>query len=152
MWLSAWLASLELEVDVPLPEGVADPTAPSSTSGLAAEAFLQYAWQVATTNKTSLNVSRTEQDGVVVRQGWQPALPVFTCEWEQTVEGATVETFIDMNLKSMAEQAAQWDTTFLGAEYLADHGSPDDLSRFARLVRWRFRAAPGGRIPRRQEN
>jgi NADH dehydrogenase FAD-containing subunit len=134
-WLPAWLDSLELELDVPVPAGVAP-----DDSVLA---FLEYAWRSAASNRERLIASRSlEAQGVTVRHGWQPQLPVFTVEWEQVVEGATAESFIDMNLKFMAEQAAEWDTTFLGAEYLAEHGSPEDLSRFARLVRWRFKAAP----------
>ena len=131
-WLTAWLTSLELEVDVPLPEDV------SPNVG----ALLDFAWKCSQENREKLQLCK-EAAGIAVRLGWKPKLPVFTVEWEQTVKDATVDGFVDLNMRLMAEKAAEWDTTFLGAEYLADHGNPsDDLSQFARLVRWRFRAAP----------
>ena len=137
-WLAEWLSSLELEVDVPFPEGV------EPSGGV--EALLRYAWDCSReSGRTFSTLHKSSTAEITVRHGWKPALPVFSVEWEQRVEGATRDAFLDMNLRSMAEQAAEWDTTFLGAEYLADHGQPtesDRILQFARLVRWRFRAAP----------
>lgn len=133
-WLAAWLESLELELDVPFPGGV------NPADGVAA--LLEYNWRIGHASRELLDLIPNSVDGITVRHGWKPNLDVFSVEWEQTVNGVKVDAFLDMNLRRMAEQAAQWDTTFLEAEYLADHGTPADLSRFARLVRWRFRAAP----------
>ena len=128
------MTGLEIEVDVPMPSS--DVVAADGVVGL-----LQYAWRCSLQNRETLALHKSE-DGIEVRHGWQPQLPVYTVEWDQIVPHATFTSFLDMNMRSMAEQAAEWDTTFLGAEYLADHGSPEDLLHFARLVRWRFRAAP----------
>ena len=131
-WLPSWLTSLEVEVDAPTPGGV--------EPGVVA--MLDFAWQCSKDNRqtlSSLHPGSTAE--VAVRHGWQPKLPVFTVEWEQSV-ASTVEAFLDLNMRNMIERAAQHDTTFLGGEYLAEHGSSTTLHQYARLVRWRFRAAP----------
>ena len=124
--------SLELEVDVPQPGGVA----PGVGS------LLDFAWQCSKGNRQTLSsLHPGSTPACTVRHGWQPKLPVFTVEWEQTVT-STVEAFVDLNMRMMAERASEWDTTFLGADYLEEHGSSTTLHQYSRLVRWRFRAAP----------
>jgi hypothetical protein len=126
-WLPAWLETHGLYLDVPMPEGV--------SGGIAG--LIEHAWN---TSSASWRVDHSD-DSIAVRSTKLPGLPVFTVKWEQTVK-ATMESFMAFSLTSMAEQAAAWDSTFLGADYLAEHGDPSAVGNYARLVRWRFRAAP----------
>ena len=138
-FLAQWLRELELEPDVPMPEELGS----MESSADAVLPLLQYAYRCSQSNRQHLTAQvATTNANATVRHGWLSKMPVFTVEWEQIIARVTVASFIETNLNSMAEQAGAWDTTFLGAEYLADHGDTSDLENFARLVRWRFRAAP----------
>jgi len=134
-WLDKWMDQEGLTVDAPWPEG-ADPS-----GGIAS--LIQYAWEVGTAHWT-LN---SNTDGVAVRSIQRlRGLPVFSLEWSVDISNSTMQHFVDLNLLSMAERAAAWDSTFAGADYLATLGSADEnLSGYARLVRWKFNAAPLGK-------
>ena len=87
-WLAEWLSSLELEVDVPFPEGV------EPSGGV--EALLRYAWDCSReSGRTFSTLHKSSTAEITVRHGWKPALPVFSVEWEQRVEGATRDAFLD---------------------------------------------------------
>ena len=130
-WLDDWMKSEKLTLDIVWPHGV-DPS--KGAAGL-----LTYAWEVSTAR---WQLSSDRNDISVRWLARLPGLPVFSVEWQADVPGVTMDHFVSLNLTALIEKAAEWDTTFDGAEYLATHGKAADLRTFARLVQWRFRAGP----------
>mmetsp|Transcript_23400 Transcript_23400/g.48617 ORF Transcript_23400/g.48617 Transcript_23400/m.48617 type:complete len:253 (+) Transcript_23400:2-760(+) len=132
----AWVRSLGYEYDVPKSTDF-DPAIGLASLDLASPTFQE-------SLSDSWTALPSEAGQAVVKSGFVPSQSLFTADWMVDVK-ASMADFMRFAMPSpdeMTANAAQWDSTFVEAEILAEKGDGDpsnqDPESFARIMRWVF--------------